>query len=338
MKGGKTMTKVRFPFEGPSCRYNNQVCVGGYRPTLQDMFRTHRPHGLAYFTVYWYGSFRDEEGGIYMYMRNLGAEALPVVYLYYKAPGADPIVHPEAWNFFRGMCVNRMRGDEIRIRSWRNIPGPGYSLIINPDGFRQVEDDRMELTGKRVGLGMNAFTPHNDESYYYSSVIYEAEGTLLGRKVKGAMGYDMVCGPSGEMVQTMRYYNEVEATWVSGINVYDDGVKEMYHAVAGKGDWGWIFLTEGDEITALSRSVRAYITEESEISGGKGKYPSRILFETDCGNWEWISEPNCCFDKLQYSGEALCWAEGQTLRVGEKRKSLVSLGWIDLFPDRLERK
>jgi hypothetical protein len=312
---------------GPSCHYSNQVCIGGFEPSIMDMFRTNSPHGLTLTTAYIYGALRDEEGGIYNYMRNIGVEALPVVYLYYKAPDAQPVIHPEEGNLFRGMAVNRLRGEEIRIHSWRAMPGPGFSTTVRTDSFQLVEEGTIELSGKRLGLGMNVYFPQGGQDIYYSSVFYETEGVVFGRKVTGGMGWDQVYAPPGEIWQGMRFLQGVQQAWVSGICVYEDET-EMYHAVSGKGDWGWLFASSGKGITAISRSVKA------EVELDPDSYPSRVLFRTDSRDWEWTGNPDHHLNP-EAQNLPLRWVEGPIRRVGEKRKQLFGSGWMEVYPGHL---
>jgi hypothetical protein len=318
---------LRFPVDS-SCHYNNQTCVGGFKVTLQDLFRTNSPHGLALTSGYFYGCLRDEEGGLWVYMRNVAAEGSPVIYLYYKAPGKASIIHPEQDQCFKGMIVNRIRGDQIRLHSWRGIAGPGFSGLLDPQGFRLVEEGRIELAGRRFGLGMNVYWPQGGEDVYYNSVFYEAEGTILGKKVKGGIIFDQCYGPPGENWQTLRFFSEVEIAWVGGFTFYEDGEKEGIHAAFGKGDWGWLFATSGDRITALSRFVKG------EIELDRDQYPQRVVYKTlEAGDWEWIAEPACQLNKGQ--NLPLHWVEGCIRRIGEKRGIVRSMGWMEVFPDRI---
>ena len=79
----KTQT-IQYPVGHP-CYYNNQVCVGGFKPTIKEIYRTNSPHGLCLANVYLFGTFRDEEKGIYVYIRHIGVESIHNVWLYYKA-------------------------------------------------------------------------------------------------------------------------------------------------------------------------------------------------------------------------------------------------------------
>jgi hypothetical protein len=157
------------------------------------------------------------------------------------------------------------------------------------------------------------------------------EGLLFGKKVKGGIGWDQVYGPPGENWQTMRPYHEIEIAWVSGINVYEDGEKEMYHVASGKGDWGWLFVTNNhDEIAAQSRSVKAEVKLDSD------RYPAEVLFKTDGGDWIWIGEPDCHLNPKSQN-LPLNWVEGQTRRVNEDpaRRLISSVGWMEVFPGRI---
>ncbi len=311
---------------GRSCHYNNQCCVGGFKPTAEDMFRTNSPHGLSLTTAYWYGCFYDEEGGNYQYMRNIGPESLHIAYLYVKVPGAVPIIHPEVHNFYRGMGVNRLKGDEIRVHSWRGIPGPGFHMTINPDTAHSVEEDKIDIMGKRLGLGMDVYWPQRDEDAYYSSIMYEAEGVILGKKVKGNMFWDQYYAPPGQNWQTMRFFLEVHFAWVCGILVYDNGDKEMYHTGLGKGQYGWVFASSNEEkITAISRC------DKGEIELDDDAYPTRVLYKVEGGDWEWNGLENCHMNPPS-QGLPLRWVEGPCKRVNDERKLVFGTGWMESYP------
>ncbi len=321
--------QMNFPVKD-SCRYNNQLCVGGFKPTIQDMFRTNSPHGLAMMSGYIYGIFLDDAQGVYLYMRNINAEGLPVLYFYYKAPGEGSII-PEGTNkLFLGMCVNRHRGDAIRVHSWRGIPGPGFSYTETPERFHLVEEGAMDLRGERVGLGVNILCPQKGQDIYWNNVFYEVEGTVFGRKVKGSLGSDRAYAPPGETWQSLRIFQEVEQTWVEGINIYDDGEKEMVHIATGTGDWGFLFASAGDKVTAVSRYVTA------EIKMDQDHYPTRVRYKTDCGDWEWRPQPEDCRLNPQGLLMPLHWMQGKTQRIGEKRNTILSTALMEVIPTNLK--
>ncbi len=320
--------KIEFPVESP-CNYYNQTVVGGFKPAIKDLFRMNSPHGLSFSSAYLFGTFRDEEDGIYVYMRNIGIESSPVVYLFHNTP-EKKIICPEVASLFRGMILNRLRENEIRIRSWRGIPGPGLNCILTTENMHLVEEGAIELFANRVGIGVDIYFPHRGEDIYYRSVLYEAEGIILGKKVKGGLSWDQVYGASGASWQAdMRPYQSVEKAFVTGINIYDNGDKEMYHVAAGKGYWGWLFASVGNEVTAISHSVKAKATQIGEHG-----VPTQILFRSDGGDWQWTAHPYGNFTHEAYKLPVV-WVEGETVRVGETRIPISSMGWIDIFPERL---
>ena len=327
--------KIQFPI-GRSCNYNNQVCLGGFKPVIEDFYCTATPHSLSHASSYLLWMARDEENGLYAYNRIIQSQSLPAPFLWYQPPKAPMIIHPETFNLFRGMCSNLLiKGKEdkdrnrIRIRSLPGFPGPKFNLEVTSDSFHHTEEGIIDMSGnKGFGVGLDIYFPGRPDILYRVR-YYEAEGTIFGKKVKGAMRYIPIFGPSGESWETMRVFREVQIAWVTGFSFYDNGDKEMFNMAYGKGDWGWVFASKNEgEITALSRTVKG------QVELDKNEDLVKASFKTpDCGDWEWVAD--CQLVNALSSAMPIKWALGQTRQVGDKRPSSFNVGWMEYFPSHV---
>lgn len=324
------LTKDQYPVDafGHLGDYNSQVCVGGFKPTLKDLYRTKSPHGLSFLTSYLLWMVRDEEEGVYAYQRLIHSQSLTTTMLWYRPPGENAMIHPESNNFVRGMCSNLLRKDHIRVRSLPGALGPAFTLKISPDDFHCVEEDKIELAGKGFGLAANAYYPHEGQDLLYIVRYYDAEGTHFGKKVNGCARWIQVYGPSGETWDTTRIFREVQEAWIAGFNFYENGEKEMYLLAYGKGDFGWLFASSGDKITAISRSVKAEVELDDDQNLRRALYRS-----PDAGDWEWSVD--CQLVNPISAKMPIKWALGPTRRVGETRKSSFNVGWMEYFPSHI---
>jgi acyl-CoA synthetase (AMP-forming)/AMP-acid ligase II len=261
-----------------SCDYNNQVCVGGFEPTIRDLYRTNSPHGLSLTTAYLYGGLVDEEGGVYNYMRNIGTEALTVVYLYYTAPGKKCVIHPEIEKFYTGMggalgwfTRSMVESDSEKIKS------VGTAFLFSD--IKLVDDQGKEVPVGEMGEAW-VRSPSNMKEYFDQPELtaqtlkdgWVATGDLL-RKDEDGFYYFM--DRKKDMIKTGG--ENVFAQEVEGVILSHEAVQHC--VVIGLPDLQW-----GELVTAVIKLREGFTANQEEIQEhckahiSSYKKPRRVIF------------------------------------------------------------
>jgi len=71
-------------------------------------------------------------------------------------------------------------------------PGSPFRIRANGQKFRWIEEGVLDLEGVAVPPGLRWHLPDRLKGMYYLSQIYEVEGTILGRAVRGFIPMDQL--------------------------------------------------------------------------------------------------------------------------------------------------
>ena len=169
-------------------------CVVGAIDTDPADFASESPMmGLPMSQTFLYGSVRDGDGTIWTPMRRCaagdgGAERL----LLQTDLGSDALhvcrtgPRPASSRGVRRGCD----GGAVVFESDPAAPGAPFRIRADGQKFRWIEEGVLDLEGAAVPPGLHWHLPDRVKGMYYLSQIFEVEGTVLGRAVRGFIPMD----------------------------------------------------------------------------------------------------------------------------------------------------
>jgi hypothetical protein len=204
-----------------------------------------------------------------------------------------------------------------------------FELTVADDEFSWEEGDLLSLTGRRLGMGYQWFTPNIDErgGNLYASQAFAATGHVQGTPVTGYFSLDSFYGPTGQAYNSGPIFNAVEVAWVSFVNVYADGSHESGGLCIGKEHWG--FGVVSDQSGPIVESVEC----EADVVLDSAKYVEKARYIVAGTEWEFTAiERGHMLSLAAARGDAYHGQAGQVRRVGDERTPLTSHAWIETFP------
>jgi hypothetical protein len=144
--------------------------------------------GLPWSANYLYGSLRDDDGEIYTVFRvpEAGGGGRRRFYLQTTLEGDGLRVHEASRNSARSEGFVRSHTDGTTVlESAPSAEGNPFRIEVDATTSTWSEAGAIDLRGTLIDPGLHWHLPHGDEGYYYVSQLYEAEGEILGRKVRG---------------------------------------------------------------------------------------------------------------------------------------------------------
>src|SRR4051812_26995684 len=178
-----------------------QPLASAFEPTIEDMLSSRSYFGMTPEALYLWGTFRDEDGELYCPMRRIPAglagdakDTRRRFYLCSTLGHDDGMhMHPAGRDSVPNDDFARtLENDRIHWRSNPSQKGNPFHVTWTPDDCSWLEEGAMDVRGKLVKPGMHWYLPGRDAGMYYVANIFEMEGTILGRKVRGMIGFDPI--------------------------------------------------------------------------------------------------------------------------------------------------
>lgn len=319
--------------------YSHQPLVGVYRVDPDEAGRQ-TYFGLGLKTTLCYGTFRDEEGGLYAVLRKLGADSLGPLALQ-TTVGSDHgafAAHPRGNQAFSGPGLVRVAtaSDQRHLISPAIAGGGGFSLRHGPHGAEWRDDDVLALSGWLVGdVGLQWFDP-SPPGCYYTSESFRAGGSILGRPVEGFFAVDQLYFPPGMTWFESPYFSAppyLEIAWHMFGNEYDDGSVEVGSIFAGARRFSFAAICDSEGGVTTTREVTADLEVDDDA------YPTRGRFAVGGEQWEWTADPAGRMPDFAagYPGGKYRPSEGRFVRVDESRDVSVWWSFIDTWAESRPR-
>jgi hypothetical protein len=314
-----------------------QAVASAFEPTLEDMASDRSYFGMPPEALYLWGTFRDDDGEIYTVMRRIPA-GLPSdakdtrrrFFLLTTAGHDDGMhLHPAGRDSAPNDGFTRSL-EEGRVH-WRSDPsaqGNPFHVTWTPEGCTWREETTMDIRGTLVKPGMHWYLPGRDAGMYYVANIFEMEGTILGKRVRGLIGFDPVyMYAGGEVYKTKDalVQEELELVWYTWATRYKDGSIDFGHFTLGHDQFGFAIL--GDE----NGEVRFTYDVTGEVHFGEdGYWQERIDYSAFGAEWEFVADPK---GRLVGLGELPNpQVDGRWRRVGDTREPDVWFAWGETAP------
>jgi hypothetical protein len=298
-------------------------------------------------SAHWiWGTFYDAERNIYAGTRELPPNVGNAAMIYSNR-GADALhIAKECMTAYRGPAKQEKtdKGFVFRSLDYGFLGESSMVVEMGEENFRWYEKGVLEITGKPLPYATQWYQPGpvsgRGDAYVFQPI--RVEGTLLGAKVDGWIGFDSFYMGSGENYQTSDLTavgNEPGAIiiWCQFCNEYEDGSYECGAIGIGLRNWGVAcgFNNKGESWTGqvirgtflnseehFPRTVQAVIYNET--TGKEEVWNYTVKPKTDL-----VDIPKLFPD----FPSPYISAEGVWRREGDKRKIKRSAGWPDYYPD-----
>ena len=208
-----------------------------------------------------------------------------------------------------------------------HVPGR-VGMRLRTDGERLAyrEDGILELTGTRVGPGLQWYLPGATGALYYATQTWLVEGTAMERQVRGFLFIEEAyMRPGGRLYVELDPLHDVRyLTWYSWATRWDDDDLEFGHFLYGNGRFhvGLVANSAGDVRVATSMDVTV------RRSAG-GYWHEGIELTMDGERWELVPDPR---GRMQLGPIPNPQQEGLMRRVGETRVPDVWMAWGETVP------
>jgi hypothetical protein len=319
-----------------------QPLASAFEPTLEDMMSDRSYFGMQPEALYLWGTFRDDQGEIYCPMRRIPA-GLPGAakdtrrrfFLCSTLGKTDGMhMHPAG----RGSvpndnCRRTLERERIHWRSDTSQRGNPFHITWTPDDCSWKEEGAMDIRGTLVKPGMHWYLPGRDAGMYYVANIFEMEGTILDRKVRGMIGFDPIyMFEGGEIYRTKDalVQEKLELVWYTWATRYKDGSIDFGHFTLGHDMFGFAIL--GNE----KQEIRYTYDVTGEVDfGSNGYWQEGIRYSAFGEQWEFIPDPKGRLVGLGTLKNPQ--VDGRWRRVGDKREPDVWFAWGEAAPSHGSR-
>jgi hypothetical protein len=321
----------------PRGSFGHKVLLGHYAQQIEDFLPTSTPFGLGQ-NGWLYGTLRDEDGKMYILLRTLsGAEWTGNLRIQSSRDTDQIVTLPETYRTYKGDCIVSPDAESV---TWRSAARPSdsgapeakdavwdFDYRQTIEGATWREGDILDLRSTLLRPGMQWYDPSVEQQGFYGLNVHKAEGTLLGKPVRGWYGYDFVNHPTGTRWGTAPYFTRIEVAYHTFANEYDDGSVEAGMICFGNEGWTFAIATDGVSPLFCETNVDAQIVEKAN------GFPSEILYTFGDWRWYWRADPHGELADHRPDGFPYRGAEGHSQRVGDARRIVNGLGWIDYFAD-----
>jgi hypothetical protein len=310
--------------------------VGNFDPVAADGAPSESYFGLTLEGSWPYGVYRADDGTLYALHRNCQGRTTRGVGLQRAAPG-DPglSVMRESLHAATGGYVSRDLVDGRDSYSSQQWPGgPSFEFAVGPDvRHREVLADgtvALDIAGDRIGPGFHVYSPWRGGGLYYTSLAYDAAGEFFGTPVSGFALLDQSYLAHGEYWNDSRVWNEIQIVWGVFCNRYADGDADFGHFSWGAGGFRFISVAGPLGTKALTREG---VTVKVDFRADGFADEARIA----AGDEEWVFTTFDNGAMVDASAARPGWRGhvGSCRRAGDDRVMTKSLGWVEIFPDRL---
>lgn len=305
-----------------------QPLVGLYRPRLTEMDPAATNFGLALQAIYAYGAFRDEDGNLYGLIRKFVGPLTAGLGLMTVQDGGLR-VDKSSFRSARGASTRRITAD-AHTYTGQQMPGDEpFEVRVTDGDLSWSEGDLMSIGGSLGAPGIQIYIPSSEESAFYASQLYPAEGTILGRPVRGFALFDQSYMPPGVDWKDSKVFNDLEYSWGSFATEYDDGSLEWGHLCLGRRGFSFGIVADANGVVVSSTDVNGGVDFDADGWG------ARILLTVGGEDWEWTADADGRLADFSAARPGYFAQTGWARRVGETRVPTRWFAWQETFPERI---
>lgn len=311
---------------------------GSFEPTLEGAADPSGYFGLVPEATYVWGTFRDADGKVYIFMRRLPFDGLTEPP---KEPGVRSTIGRRAVLFTQNdageLQVHRAsmatgyntdvtvdlhadrlewRADEVDERR-RGLHGS-----YRPDRLDYREDGLIDVGGPSLKPGLQWYLPGQDNGLFYTSQTFACDGTVLGIPVSGFLFVEQAYMKPDSvlyMVNDVLVGAETHLTWYSFATEYEGGEFEFGHFIVGHDRLGIGIVSNQKGLLVQSSTVAAKV---HRLADG---WSRRVDLDVDGEAWEIIQPESLRILPTAHTPNRQ--QEGIVRRVGEQRKPVRWQAW-----------
>jgi hypothetical protein len=248
------LSELQWP---PRGNFGYKALVGPHMYEPARLIETDR----GYFGLTWegglhYGSLRDEEGHLYSLTRRF----------------CDP---------------TKGGHNSFIVQSTRNADG---CLHFDPTLFKGAASGAGVVSGLENGSAFRRSPPGVEgRAYEYASAMFQVEGTLGGRRVRGFICTDTVFMREGAMLygaDDPLAGHHTHVIWYTWGTRYKDGSFEGGHFTSGHDRFGFALYTNDKEQVVATTNVEATVKP-----GDDRNFPKAVYLRADDALWEFLPDP-----------------------------------------------
>ena len=294
-----------------------QPVLGAHRCDPAEVGNQREWFGLPWSALFLYGSVRDSDDELYTLLRRpLAGGGGRERFLLQSTLGGEKNlrIHRASRESARNTDFIRSLPDNgsLHIGSSPTEPGNPFSVDVTETEFVWVEQNVMHLRGRLVEPGLHWHLPHADDGYYYASQIYEVDGEILGRDVRGFIGVDDVYMHGQIYQDDLLIGRQLHISWYTWATRYTDGTLDGGHFMLGHDGFRFALLCDEHGDVTRTTDVDGRVTLVEEV------WPERIEIEADGTSWEFLPDPRGrMVDFMPMPNPQI---EGRWRRVGDTRE------------------
>jgi hypothetical protein len=284
--------------------------------------------GLPWSAVYFYGTLRDDRGESYTVLRvpEAGGGGRKRFFLQTTQDADDLRVHPASRHSVRNTGFVRSHADGVTVlASPSQAEGNPFRIEVSATTSRWVEAGVMDLRGTLIEPGLQWHLPHGNEGYHYVSQLYDVEGEILGRPVRGFYGADDMYMHGQVYDNDLLIGKRLHTTWYTWATRYVDGTLDAGHFMLGHDGLGMLLLC--DETGAVNRTTDVDGRVDLDSSG---TWPARIEVHAPDQSWEFLPDPKGRM--VDFMPIPNPQAEGRWRRIGDTREPAHWFAYGEIAP------
>jgi hypothetical protein len=292
--------------------------------------------GLPLAEIVPYGTFRDDEGELYSIVRRQwpGAQDNTGKIIVFSTRGDNKnLTIDRAGKYAVGNAsiTRQLVGASLEMTSAATAEGKASQLRWTGSEISWTEEDLLEISGPLIGSGTQWYLPRPHDRMIYCSQFYFGEGTLLGRPIRGFIGFDQVYLPRGRRLYTddpwvgEKSSEGLELAWYTWGTRYTDGSWEVGQFAAGHGRSGVAFISTSNGAEVATTDISVTVEPESD-----GYWVLHVHFTVEGEAWRFDPDPRgrmTSFGDLPNPQQ-----EGWMHRPGEDRQPEVWWCWGETYP------
>ncbi|MBB4615067.1 hypothetical protein [Novosphingobium taihuense] len=311
---------------------------GSFEPSVEGASDPRGYFGLVPEATYPWGTFRDEEGKVYIFMRRFPFDGLTeppreagtrstigrrAVLFVQNDAGELHVDHRSIRTGYNTDTIIEVDGEKIVWHADEvDEKRRGFHAVYRPDRLEYREDGLIDIAGPSLKPGLQWYLPGRDNGLFYTSQTFACEGTILGKKVTGFLFIEQAyMKPDGVlyMVNDVLVGAETHLTWYSFATEYEGGEFEFGHFIVGHDRLGIGVVSNQNGLVVQSSTVSA------KVSRATDGWSERVDLDVDGQAWEIIQPVDLRILPTAHTPNRQ--QEGMVRRVGETRKAVRWMAW-----------
>ncbi len=269
--------------------FHYQMLLGDHSSDPAEVAHDRAWFGLPWSAIYMYGTLRDEDGELYTVLRipETAGGGRKRFFLQTSIDADDLKVHGASRASARNTGFVRTHADGSTVlRSAPDAEGNPFRIDVDARTSSWVESGVMQLRGTLLEPGLQWHLPHGEEGYYYVSQLYEVEGEILGRPVRGFYGADDMYMHGQIYDDDLLIGKKLHTTWYTWATRYTDGSLDGGHFLLGHDGLGMMLLFDETGAVRRTTDIDGFVRTDPT-----GTWPAYIEVHALGETWEFLPDP-----------------------------------------------